>query len=98
MLYYDFLNTTPVTPFAGGGVGFASTHFARATTGSTLLWPAGDDTNVAYQWVGGFSLTVTEATCLDFSYHHYAIPRIHLPSVSAEFRGPNLSIGFRHWF
>jgi opacity protein-like surface antigen len=97
-IYYDFRNRSAVTPYIGGGVGFAVTEFGRGSSNGAELWSDGRDVTIAYQGIGGFALRLSERSSLDFVYHHYAIPRLHFETLSAQFRGPNLSLGFRHWF
>lgn len=97
-LYYDFRNRTVVTPYVGAGIGFAVARFGKGTANDTELWSGDEDVSVAYQGIGGFTLRVTDRTSLDFAYHHYAVPRLHFETLSAQFRGPNLSLGLRHSF
>lgn len=97
-LYYDFRNRTPITPYIGAGVGLAVTRFHRGTSEGRLIWSSDADTTVAYQGIAGFEYRVARQTSLDFVYHHFAVPRLHFDTLSAQFRGINLSVGVRHWF
>ena len=97
-LYYDVITRTAVTPYVGGGVGLAVADFGRGSSKGAPLWNPGHDLSVAYQGIGGFLVRLTERTSLDLASHHYAIPRVHLDTLSADFRGINLCAGIRHWF
>jgi opacity protein-like surface antigen len=97
-LYYDFRNRTVVTPYLGAGVGVVVARFSNATSHGTPLWTADREAAVAYQGIGGFALRINDHTSLNFCYHHYAVPRLHFEEVSAQFHGPNLSLGIRYFF
>jgi opacity protein-like surface antigen len=97
-IYYDFVTRTVVTPYIGAGVGFAWVEFDRGSGNGLPLWKEDNDLSVAYQGIAGFAVQLTDATYLDFAYRHFAVPRLHLEQLSAQFRGPNVSLGIRHYF
>jgi opacity protein-like surface antigen len=97
-LYYDFRTRTAVTPYIGAGVGLAVVDFGRGTSNGTTLWTRDSSVSVAYQGIAGFAVSIGSQTSLDFVYHHYAVPTLHFETLSAQFRGLNLSAGVRHWF
>lgn len=97
-LYYDIRTPSRVTLYFGAGVGVVGARFGRATSNGATLWTSGSDVAAAYQGIGGFETRLTDSTSLDIVYHHYAVPRLHFQTLSAEFRGLNLSVGLRHWF
>lgn len=96
--YYDFLTRTVISPYLGAGVGVAQTRFGEASSNGNVLWTKDRDVTVAYQGIAGFACRISDDTSLDFVYHHFAIPRLHFKTLSAEFRGINLFVGIRHWF
>jgi len=97
-VYYDFNNRTAVTPYVGAGVGLVVAEFGKATANGTTLWTRDKDLSFAYQGIAGFALRISRLSSLDFVYHHYAVPSLHFDTLSAQFRGINLSAGFRQWF
>lgn len=97
-LYYDISTPTAVTLYLGAGIGVVATRFSKATSNATVLWTEGHDVDFAYQAIAGLGTRLSDTTSLDFTYHHYAVPRLHFQPLSAEFRGLNLSVGVRHWF
>ena len=97
-LYYDFRTRTVITPYIGAGVGLAVVEFGQGTSSGTTLWTSDREVSVAFQGIAGFALQVGPHTSLDFVYHHYAVPTLHFETLSAQFRGLNLSAGIRHWF
>jgi opacity protein-like surface antigen len=97
-LYYDFRNRTVITPYVGGGLGMTVVRFEKGSSGARTLWTSDEDLTVAYQGIAGFELRLADATSLDFAYRHFAVPHLHFNTLSAEFRGINVTLGIRHWF
>lgn len=97
-LYYDFRTRTVISPYVGAGVGLAYADFGKATTSGRLVWSSDTDTAAAYQGIAGFTVRLCDDTSLDFAYRHFAVPRLHFKTLSAQFRGPNLSVGIRRRF
>lgn len=97
-LYYDFRNRTRVTPYLGAGAGLVLAEFGKGTSNGAALWQSDRDLSFAYQGIAGFALRLTPDTTLDFVYHHYAVPSFHFETLSANFRGINLSAGIRQRF
>lgn len=97
-LYYDFRNKTVITPYVGAGIGGAAVRFGTGRSDGSAYWTSDNDLSFAYQGMAGFEFRIADHTSLDFVYHHFAIPRLHFDTLSAQFRGINLSLGVRHWF
>ena len=75
--FFDMHNTTPVTPYIGGGIGFATLHlndtFGTPAGGGirTQLYDSDDDSVFAYQAGGGLEITLNRMLSLDLGYRYF---------------------------
>ena len=76
--FIDLHNATPVTPYFGGGIGFAALHLSDATgidpvTGTVQGLYSSDDTSVfAYQAGAGLEISLNRRVSLDLGYRYFA--------------------------
>lgn len=111
MMFNGFINlrnNTPVTPYLGGGIGFAAMHlsdtFGVKTSGGTtqrlLLYGAGDDTVFAYQVGGGLDVALNRRFSLDIGYRYFSTNRANFDSdqnisSSLKYESHAVAVGFR---
>ena len=75
--FLDLHNATRVTPYVGGGVGFATLHLSETfgtdtTTGNrSRLYRSDDDTVFAYQAGAGLEIAFTQRFSLDLGYRYF---------------------------
>ena len=109
--FIDLHNDSPVTPYLGGGIGFAAMHlsdtFGIRTSGgaaqSLLLYGTGDDTVFAYQVGTGLDIAMNRHFSLDVGYRYFGSSRADFSSdqaISASLRYESHAgaLGFRYRF
>ena len=73
--FFDLRNSTPVTPYWGGGVGFASLHlsdtYGTDSLGRTLVYAGDTDTVFAYQAGAGLEIALNRQLSLDLGYRYF---------------------------
>ena len=105
--YYDFLNSSPWTPYLGGGVGAG--HVALSDVGVPAVSPftvSGKDWQFAYQGIAGvrYSLTPNLSASLDYRYFSTIDPKftVNTPIGSAsgklEYHTHNIMLGLAYHF
>ena len=105
-VFFDLHNNTPVTPYFGGGVGFATLHlsdtFGTDTTSGirSRLYRSDDDTVFAYQAGAGLEITLTQRFSLDLGYRYFGTTKAKFNSHSSttpelKLESHNASVGFR---
>jgi len=106
--FFDFHNYTPVTPYVGGGVGFASlqltnTFATDANNQRLLMYPRDNDTVFAYQVGAGLDIAINRLFSLDLGYRYFntdwaSFSRNSLTSSGIRFESHNATVGFRTKF
>lgn len=109
--FFDLRNDSPVTPYLGGGIGFATLHlsdtFGVDTSGGTvrtlLLYGRSDDTVFAYQGGAGIDIALNRRLSLDIGYRYFGTNRGDFDSDQAitssmKFESHNAALGFRYKF
>ncbi|HTY69704.1 MAG TPA: outer membrane beta-barrel protein [Alphaproteobacteria bacterium] len=100
---YDFHMGWPVTPYVGGGIGFARVNF----DGVGIPTPPGgriDDTDsqFAYQGLAGVAYAINQNLKLDVGYRYFATTNPHFKSsvgtVGSEYRDHTLLVALRWEF
>ena len=77
-VFYDLHNSTPVTPYFGGGVGFAALHLSdtlgtdTGTGDRVILYRSDDRTVFAYQAGAGLEINLNYGFSLDLGYRYFA--------------------------
>lgn len=105
-LFFDLHNQSPVTPYFGGGVGFATLHQSDifgtdSGTGSRVeLYQSDDDAVLAYQAGAGLEIAMNRQLSLDLGYRYFRTTRASFNSDTLfdnemRFESHNASIGFR---
>lgn len=105
--FLDLHNETRVTPYLGGGIGFAtldlSDTYGNDTTGRLRLYDEGDDTVFAYQIGAGAEIAINRRYSLDIGYRYFGTDtatfnRESTQWSSLEFESHNVIVGFRATF
>ena len=75
--FLDLHNPSPITPYFGGGIGFAAMHQSdtfgtNTSTGDrTELYRSDDDTVFAYQAGAGLEIALSRMLSLDIGYRYF---------------------------
>ncbi len=104
--FLDLHNATRVTPYVGGGVGFATLHLSEtvgtATTSGnrSRLYRSDDDTVFAYQVGAGLEIALTQMFSLDLGYRYFGTAKAKFNNHSStatelKLESHNASVGFR---
>lgn len=102
--FFDLHNNTPVTPYWGGGIGFAvlnlSDTLGNDDVGRVLLLPEDDATVFAYQAGGGLEIAISPQLSLDLGYRYFGTTRATFDSdvfttTKLKYESHNGMVGFR---
>ncbi|HMN03893.1 MAG TPA: outer membrane beta-barrel protein [Geobacter anodireducens] len=102
--FVDVHNNTPVTPYFGGGIGFAvlslSDTFGSDNSGRLLLYPDDDTTVFAYQAGGGLEIAINPSLSLDLGYRYFGTTKGTFDSdwittTKLRYESHNGMVGFR---
>lgn len=97
-IYYDFRNPSNITPYFGGGIGFANVSVDRGSVRGTTYWYSDDETVFAYQVGGGFGFELGPMTTLDIGYRFFGTDEVHFDVARANFNSHNVTVGIRQSF
>jgi opacity protein-like surface antigen len=70
-VFLDLRNPGPITPYFGGGVGFAALHQSKTYSSAGRLYRDDDDAVFAYQVGGGLELAINRMISLDLGYRYF---------------------------
>lgn len=106
-LFVDLRNPGPITPYFGGGVGFASlnlsdttgTNFTSGTRG-VHLYSSDSDAVFAYQVGGGVEVAMNRVLSLDLGYRYFHTSTATFNADTPEetrlnFESHNVTVGLR---
>ena len=105
--FFDLHNDTPITPYFGGGIGFAALHLSdtfgtdtSGTGGQSLLYYEDDDTVFAYQAGAGLEIALNRMLSLDVGYRYFGTSNAHFDSdpfqtTEMKFESHNAAVGLR---
>lgn len=91
-VFYDFITGSTLTPFIGGGLGYANVEGDIEDLGSE------DDNVFAYQVAGGLAYDLNQDMKIDLQYRFFGTDDPDFDGLEAEYTTHNLMIGFRHSF
>jgi opacity protein-like surface antigen len=105
-VFLDLRNPSPVTPYIGGGVGFATLHLSdtfRTETNTgyrTRVYESDDDTVFAYQVGAGLEIAFTKMLSLDIGYRYFGTAKAKFnrntdTATELKFESHNASVGLR---
>ena len=100
--YYDFENSTSLTPYLTGGLGVAKVEIDSLSVtgpgGVTVAIGSEDDTVFAYQLGAGIGYAVSETVTADLAYRLFATTDPKFGVTKAEYLTHNISVGVRFAF
>lgn len=105
--FFDLHNDTRVTPYLGGGIGFANLHlsdtYATDSAGRFRIYDEGDDTVFAYQAGAGVEIALNRRYSLDIGYRYFGTDTAKINRESdmwhsLKFESHNVAVGFRATF
>lgn len=107
-VFFDLHNDTPVTPYLGGGIGFAALHLSDTFGTDTrsgvperlLLYSEDDDTVFAYQAGAGLEIALNRQLSLDLGYRYFGTAKARfekdlINTTDLKFESHNASVGIR---
>ncbi len=89
--YFDFENSTDITPYVGGGLGLANVDFDDSIIND-------DDTVFAYHLGAGAGLAISETVMIDLAYRYLVTANPDIGNGEAEYETHNLLVGIRYYF
>ncbi|UFS72636.1 outer membrane beta-barrel protein [Geomonas sp. RF6] len=105
--FIDVHNNSPVTPYFGGGIGFAVVHISdtyvtQPAGYQDILYFSDDDTVFAYQIGAGVGIFLTPLVSLDVGYRYFGTSKAHFEEspvrAELEMESHNVSVGVRFTF
>jgi opacity protein-like surface antigen len=99
-VYYDFINSSPVTPYLSAGLGVADIEVSSLRESSTgMRIVTGDDDIVfAYQLGAGIGYQVSPGIVLDMKYRYFATSEPEFGVARSEFASHHFFAGARFFF
>lgn len=97
--FVDLHGPGPITPYFGGGVGFAALNLNDTFDQTGLLLYAEDDEVVfAYQAGAGLEIALNRQMSLDLAYRYFRTSEASFADIDLEFESHNATAGFRFKF
>lgn len=109
--FMDFHNTSMVTPYVGGGIGFASLHLSDTTVTDTrggtirdiISYGSADATVFAWQAGAGIEIALNRQVSLDIGYRYFGTEKADFESdinidTSMKYESHNGTVGVRFRF
>jgi opacity protein-like surface antigen len=108
-VFFDMRNPSRVTPYLGGGIGFAALHLSDTNGFSPLqgknvaLYNKSDDTVAAFQVGAGMDIAINSHSSLDIGYRYFITEKARFDSDFAttselRFESHNMMIGYKFKF
>ena len=103
-VFLDLHNPSRVTPYLGGGIGFANLHLndttGRSTSGNFIrLYDDSNDTVFAYQVGAGMDVAINSRYSLDIGYRYFITEKAKLDgdfiTSNLRFESHNAMVGFK---
>jgi opacity protein-like surface antigen len=100
--FFDLHNDSPVTPYVGGGIGFAAMHLSDTFVSEygPPIYQQDDDSVFAYQAGAGLEIAFNQRLSLDLGYRYFATSKAKFGSdrditTELKFQSHNVAIGLR---
>lgn len=102
--FLDLHNYSPITPYLGGGAGFATLYLSDTTGTSpsgtrTILYYSDSDTVFAYQAGAGFEIHLNPMFSLDLGYRYFGTSEATFDqpggTTKLKYQSHNGAVGFR---
>ena len=95
--YFDFVNSSPFTPYITAGIGIARLDINDLAIGPVYVGDK-DDTVFAYQVGVGVAFTINKNMAGDFKYRYFATDDPDFDGSEGEYASHNIYGGFRFNF
>lgn len=105
--FVDLHNSTPITPYFGGGAGFAVLDLSDTFAGTpapVLLYPSGNQAVFAYQVGAGLEIALNRMFSLDVGYRYFGTDDAdiesdnYLSTTKMKLESHNAMVGLRMKF
>jgi opacity protein-like surface antigen len=94
--YYDFKNTSPLTPYVSAGFGFSRVEVSDISVpGIGPITASEDDTVFAYQVGAGVGYAITPELTIDAKYRYFGTSDPSFGGTEAEYSSHNFYGGLR---
>jgi len=106
-VFFDLHNTSRVTPYVGGGIGFATLHLSETTGHNSsgtygILYDDSDDTVFASQVGAGMDIAINSRYSLDVGYRYFITDKARLEgdyiTSNLRYESHNAMVGFKFKF
>jgi len=106
-VYFDLHNASRITPYLGGGIGFASLYMSETTAfngagNKIILYDESDDTVFASQVGAGMDIAINNRSSIDVGYRYFITDKARLngdfTSSDLRFESHNVLVGFKFKF
>lgn len=106
-VYFDLVNTSRITPYLGGGIGFANVNLSRTTAvnnsgNRAILYDESNDTVFASQVGAGIDFAINNRSSIDLGYRYFITDKARLngdfTSSDLRFESHNMLVGFKFKF
>ena len=106
-VFFDIHNSSRVTPYLGGGIGFATVHISNtygygSLQGYKKLYDDSSDTVFASQVGAGMDVAINSRYSLDIGYRYFITEKANLDgniiSSNVRFESHNAMVGFKMKF
>ncbi|QXE92477.1 outer membrane beta-barrel protein [Geomonas subterranea] len=96
-VFFDMHNDSPITPYIGGGVGFAALHLNDVFTPALVdpVYWADDQVVLAYQAGGGLEVALNRQLSLDLAYRYFGTSKASFINSEFELQTHNATLGLR---
>ncbi len=100
--FFDLHNQSPVTPYVGGGIGFAAMHLSDTFVSEfgPPIYNEDDDTVFAYQGGAGLEIALNQRLSLDLGYRYFATSNAKFGAgrnitTELKYQSHNAAVGLR---
>ncbi|HEX5773656.1 MAG TPA: outer membrane beta-barrel protein [Geomobilimonas sp.] len=100
-LFFDLRNNTNVTPYLGGGIGFATVSFDNGYDYyyyNNYYDYSEEETVFAYQVGGGLCIDLSRNVALDIGYRYFGTEDIQFDFKEMELESHNVTVGVKFKF
>lgn len=96
-VYYDFYVNRAVTPYIGGGLGFANVNISSADVKGVRVWNSDSATAFAYQAGLGCNVMMNRWMAFDLGYRYYGTSEYKIDQVTSSFNSHNILFGLKYY-
>jgi opacity protein-like surface antigen len=94
-VFIDLHNDSPITPYLGGGVGFAALHMNDTYSVDADYYAPDDQVVFAFQAGGGLEVALNRQLSLDLAYRYFGTSQASFVSTEFEVATHNATVGLR---